>query len=264
MKYLFAFGAATDQGDWPVQEDAYWLDPMKGVFVLADAFGGADSGDRAAALAVSTVGEWMSKEDGLDAEQSAKRQAQFPFFSPEEYYMYMGLDSVNKKILDLNKDAASEAKAGVSLTVARFYESGRIIVGSVGACGSAVLRSGQAISLLPPDALSAQSGELIGARSDTFGEDFPLQFLGLVEAVDPDVRTFHFPRGDKLLLFTEGFCRGNKTILEQAALLAQDPIEPNLERKARELLEVARSSLGRIRNASVVLVDCRGGISTSP
>lgn len=256
MKRVMAFGAATKQGNWPVQEDSYWIEPVWGTYVLGDGIGGKRAGEIASSSSVQTVGSELIKRlrKGEDADgiESQRR------LSLEENHMRAALLNANSALLENNKKLEVGARAAVSMIAVQFLPSGRVILGNSGACGAVVLRGGQAIPLLSPQTFSVSQGNVSGTRSERFGRDFSLSGLGFFADLEPEVRTCHFQKGDYLLLFTEGFLQGNDAILRQAAMLLESGVmETNsLEEQAVELLGLSSEVQNWQKNASLILIDC--------
>ena len=249
MKRAMAFGAAAKKGDWPVQEDAFWVDPVARVFVLADGCGGAGVGDVVAARAVQETGEFLSTDRELDSDS--------PQLSPEEALMQQAFLRINSELIESNSQQGPEERGGVSLLAVQFHPSGRAVLGSCGACGAVILRNGRAIELIRPQTFAVMQGESVGAVDPRFGCDFPLTMLGMFDNPDPELRTCHFQANDTLLLYTEGMLAGNWELLQQAALITahEDP-GASLEEAAREILSLAQEGQKWHKNSSLILISC--------
>lgn len=257
MKRVMAFGAATRQGNWPVQEDSYWIEPVWGSYVLGDGMGGKGVGDLASSSLVKQIGKDLigrlrEKSEATDEIKDHKR------LSTEENQMRHALIEGNGWLMERNEDAEAEKRAAVSLVAAQFLPSGRVILGNAGACGAVVLREGKAISILRPQTFAIAQGNVSGSKDERFGTDFTLSGLGFYREFEPEIRTCHFQKGDILLLFTEGFMPGDDAILKQAAILSnsQEMADQTLEEQAVELLGLSSELQPWQRNASIILIDC--------
>ncbi len=257
MRRLIGFGAATHPGEWPAQEDAYWIDPVRGLFALADGFGGLGAGDRAAALAVEAFAEAIGNE------QIDSSEANSPL-SPEEIRLVQALRAANKAVDDFNHDRSHDARAGVSMLASMVLPAGRLVIASIGHAGAAILRRGKVVAHFPAQSFAASQGGVLGAKHPRFGLDFPLQFLGQGFPIEPFTRTYFAQSDDQLILFTEGFVAGGIEVLSQAALFLEADRESRTgaeapgeryELMAKELLELSRTAQAKPRNHSVILVD---------
>jgi serine/threonine protein phosphatase PrpC len=181
----FAYGAATTQGSWPVQEDGYFADPGAGVFALADGFGGRGAGDLAAKQALLEVrnaksSAGMPKEGTLSPTQIAHRDL---------------FADINKKILQWNDKRPPAARGGCSLLVAAVEREQQVTVTGCGTGSVFLLRGGVWLPLL-----SAQSPP----RRDPHSALFPAQALGVSRDVVPETRSLLWQSGDVLLLLSGG------------------------------------------------------------
>ncbi len=257
MKQVMAFGAATTQGDWPVQEDAYWIEPVWGSYVIGDGMGGKDVGDIASSKLVKRVGADLVARlrKGAESEEELKGHKRL---SAEENQMRSAMVAANAELMEQNKGSDPDQRAGVSLLAAQFLPSGRVILGNAGACGAVVLRGGNAISILSPQTFAISQGNVSGAKDERFGSDFSLSGLGFFAELEPEIRTCHFHQGDYLLLFSAGFVQGTDAILKQAAVMLEAGVAESqtLEQQTAELLALSGEAQASQRNASIVLIDC--------
>ncbi|MGZ3657136.1 MAG: PP2C family protein-serine/threonine phosphatase [Bdellovibrionota bacterium] len=187
MKQLrtFAFGAATAQGSWPVQEDGYFADPGTGVFALADGFGGRGNGDLAAKQALAEV-------RAAGSERSAREGS---LFSPAQAAHRDLFGEINKKLLAWNEKRAPGTRGGCSLILATVERTREIAITGCGACGAMLLRAGSFIPLLSPQS---------PPRETPAAPLFPLSALGLGREVGVESRTFLWQPQDLVLLFSSG------------------------------------------------------------
>lgn len=186
MKRTFAFGAATSQGSWPVQEDGFFADPTSGTFALADGFGGRGAGDLSAKLALQEVRAVMAadrppREGGILSPGQATHRDLFA--------------EINKKILQRNEKRAVGSRGGCSLLLATVEKEGELTVTGCGSCSAVLLRAGAWLPLL-----SAQSAPRVDAADPLF----PQQALGLGRELNPESRAFRWQAGDVVMLFTGG------------------------------------------------------------
>jgi serine/threonine protein phosphatase PrpC len=181
----FAYGAATSQGNWPVQEDGFFVDPGRGLFVLADGFGGRGNGDIAAKLALQ---EWRGAKADLAPRESG-------IYSPAQAWQRELFAEVNKKIMAWNEKRSPSSRGGCSLIAAGVHGDRELTITSVGACRAFLFRGGQWLTLVSPQASPRLfEGEAL----------FPQQALGLGRELNPETRAFNWEPGDLLFLFSSG------------------------------------------------------------
>ncbi len=186
MKRTIAYGAATSQGQWPVQEDGFFVDPGRGLFVLADGFGGRGSGDIAAKLA---LGAWRAARLELPPREGG-------LLSPAQAWQRELFSEVNKKLLQWNEKRAPGSKGGCSLIAAVVSKHRELTITSTGACCAFLLRQGRWIPLVTAQAAPRQlPAEPL----------FPQQALGIGPELVPESRSFTWEGGDLLFLFSSGF-----------------------------------------------------------
>jgi serine/threonine protein phosphatase PrpC len=188
MKRTFAYGAAMQQGAWPVQEDGYFLDPLQGFVALADGFGGRGVGDIAARTALqearSNAGEPLSGRSGTFLRgRQGERQREM-------------MHLINKKVLEWNEKRPAASRGGCSLLLAEADRERReFVVSQCGSCAAFLLRKGSLVPLLTPQAPPRTAAE-DGAIPD--------QGIGLGAEISPETRAIPWEAGDILFLFSGG------------------------------------------------------------
>jgi serine/threonine protein phosphatase PrpC len=205
-KRTFAFGAATNQGKWPVQEDGFYVNPGSGLFAVADGFGGPGNGDLAAKLAlrecrVPAAGIPPAPEGGG--------------FSPVQAWQRELLSLINKKLLLWNEARAPGARGGCSLILATLERDRLLALTGSGACAALLARGGRWQTLLSPQSPPRESQE---------AALFPDEALGLGKEIHPETRRLPLEPGDMLFLFTSGFAWEREA--RQAELLGQLAMRP--------------------------------------
>lgn len=183
MKRTIAYGAAAVQGDWPVQEDGFLVDPVAGFFALADGFGGAGSGDQAVRAAIQ------------EARMKGRELA------PRAESLAAALKEWNNKLDDWNKPRGPARRGACSMLIGKIESSGRAVLVNVGAIAVLLLRSGSMHTLLAPQCAPR---EYPGAPL------LPEQALGLGAEVFPEHRTLQLISGDVLLAASGGLAWDNE------------------------------------------------------
>jgi len=198
MKRTFAYGAATNQGNWPTQEDGFFVDPGAGLFALADGFGGRGNGDIAAKTALlkcrAPAGERLPRDGGI--------------YTPAQAWHRDLFGEINKNILGWNEKRAPAARGGCSLIVASVEREKELVVTGCGACSAFLLRQGNWLSLLSPQSPPrAQPGDAL----------FPSQALGVGRELNPETRSLIWQPGDILFLFSSGLAWEREAYLAELA-----------------------------------------------
>jgi serine/threonine protein phosphatase PrpC len=191
MKRTFAYGAATRQGAWPVQEDGYFMDPLHGFFVLADGFGGRGNGDLAAKAALLEARTAAGPTAGA-------RKGGAPFRGPLAEWQRGLFLAINKKLLQWNETRAPNSRGGVSLLlVSSDRERQEFTLSHCGACAAFLLRAGARrwLPVLTPQA---------PPRADAEASLAPDQAVGLGAEIEPETRSVPWQAGDVLFLFSSG------------------------------------------------------------
>jgi len=186
-------------------------DAARGVFAVADGFGGPEAGSNASKTAAEGVREFLIKEAG-------DLEATLPFvlrtyFSLAGNVLFNALVHANRKVLSLNRDKGIHEKGGASV-IAGFLDGDLLALASVGGCEAWLLREERAVQLVTPRAYSR--------LADPFGTEklttprFPLMALGISEDLEPEVWEFRIRPGDWLILST-----GSMGAFAQGELLAR-------------------------------------------
>jgi len=141
-------GAATDTGMLRDRnEDRYFLDPARGIFLVADGVGGQSAGELAAQIAVDTVRECLAGP-GTSAEERVRS----------------AITEANNRIFQLARDDDGLSGMACVLTLA-LVEDGRVTIGHVGDSRLYLIWNG-AIRKLTSDHSPVGEGEDSGELSE--------------------------------------------------------------------------------------------------
>ncbi|MGE3263453.1 MAG: PP2C family serine/threonine-protein phosphatase [Bacteriovoracia bacterium] len=182
MKQTIAFGVAAQQGNWPVQEDGYFVDPQERIFALADGFGGRGNGDIAAKMALRELRARLPRGEASKPASVASQRQLF-------------LD-INKIILEWNAKRPAAGRGGCSLALVQVGLTGLVTVTNCGGSVVGLVRNGACQALLSPQA---------APRARPGGAILPEQALGLGADISPETRVFPSLRGDLVFLASSGF-----------------------------------------------------------
>ncbi len=205
------------QGPVPVQEDYFEIDPKRGIFILADGFGGTP-GRRAAELAVRSIRQFLELEAGdLDATLPFELR---PYYSIAGNVLLNAVSFANQKVLDMNGERPAEQSGGASV-IAGYVDGKLLSVARVGACALHLRRGGQIRRLIAPKNLLEQVDPFAGEGP---GDAVPLMSIGTVRRLEPEISEFELRPGDELFFGTSGvgsLIRGEVAGLSDPSAISQ-------------------------------------------
>lgn len=229
MRKTIAYGAATIQGDWPVQEDGYFVDPAAGMFALADGIGGRGAGD----LAARTV-----------LQEARGKSRELP---PQADQLRQLFEDWNAKLLAWNAPRAPARRGACSLLLGSIAPNGRAFLAGVGSNAAFLLRSGSLHVLLSPQS---------APRAYPGAPLLPDQALGLQLKVHPELRSFSLVSGDVLLALTGGMAwEGEAFLLDLLGQMALRAQGEGLKDMASRLVEAHGGLAGQSWNRSLLLFE---------
>jgi hypothetical protein len=170
MKRTMAFGAALQQGTWPVQEDGFFVDPIAEIYVVGDGFGGRGAGDIAVKLALEEIRN-QKRESGFGTDLISR---------------------IHQKISKRNESLPISRKGGCSFAMAEARD-GVIYLSQIGVCSIFLFRAGRIFPVLLPQSAPRKEYQPLMA-------DFA---LGLPGELQFEKRRFPMESGDLL-----GICSG--------------------------------------------------------
>jgi serine/threonine protein phosphatase PrpC len=174
-----AFGAISQQGEWPCLEDGYFFDPINGVGVVVDGFGGRGAGDISSRW---LIGELRAVKASADFLNRARQ------LGPEAWRRNSSLP-VNKR--------------GGCSAIAFQISKGRVQLLCVGAMSVVLVRENQLVSIWSPQALPKEAFQPI----------FPTEAFGLSESPQLEQRELQLRGGDLLMMGSGGLGWGNDGLL---------------------------------------------------
>ncbi|MEO5969474.1 MAG: hypothetical protein ABIQ95_06070 [Bdellovibrionia bacterium] len=206
-----AISTFASKGRRPAQEDYLLVDREKGMFIIADGFGGPVPGQQAAKTACESVQHFLYKEAG-------DLEATLPFvlknyFSLAGNVLFNSLIFANKKVNALNKGKNIHEKGGASI-LAGFIDGDLLALANVGVCTGWLFRGGRSIELVVPRSFGRLRDPL--ERDSAMEYRAPLIALGMYENLEPEIVEYRITPGDWLVLNTDGIL---SQVIEQIAII---------------------------------------------
>lgn len=223
-------------------EDTFFVDLERGIFLVADGMGGHAAGEVASRLAADTVGGALVR--GVDAKLEADALAEA---------MRGSLHAAHEAILEYTSEDSSATGMGTTLTALVLCTDGSFRVGHIGDSRMYVLR-GSRLQQFTRDHTWVQrevdAGRLtaVAARRHRLSHILT-HALGADSADHPDVLSGNLAPGDVVLLCSDGLTG----MLPDRAIAAILNGPGSLAEQAAELIAAANARGGR-DNITAVLV----------
>jgi serine/threonine protein phosphatase PrpC len=238
-------GAASDTGRIRAQnEDAFHVDPERGLFIVADGMGGHQAGDVASKAVVSILPMMVA---------ARLKKLKGPRSLAIRYWLK---NDILKLSQQLHAEAAKQAGVrgmGATLVMA-LLRGDRAHIAHMGDSRVYLFRENH-LSQLTEDhsimALLLRGGEITAEEAKTHpARNQITRFVGMGDPVYPDVRTFPLKAGDRLLLCSDGLT-GMVSDKDIATILRATPVP----QQACDLLVQAANEAGGKDNITVVVVE---------
>jgi serine/threonine protein phosphatase PrpC len=202
------------QGARPAQEDHAIAAGDKGIFVVADGFGGPRAGADASRVACEAVRSFLVKEAG-------DLEATLPFvlrtyFSLVGNVLFNALIHANRKVAALNRGKDANEKGGASV-LAAYLDGDLLALANVGGNSAWILRAGECAELVTPRTYGRLRDPL-GVATAYEGEQdrAPLMSVGTADDLEPEIFEYRVRPGDWVILHTDGL---DFTVREEVASL---------------------------------------------
>ena len=238
-----ALSTFSAQGPRPCQEDQFLVDRERGIYVMADGFGGLPAGIDAAKISCETIRSYLFKEAG-------DQEATFPFvlrtyFSLAGNVLFNSLIYANRKLRGMNQSKSVHERGGASV-IAAFMDGDLLSLANVGVCTAWLMRAGSGVDLVIPRSYRHLTDPF---HTDRVNEVLaPLMALGICEDLEPEITEVRIQAGDWLVLATDGIPDQTRKQLIQLQDGTQTPDQ------AVQKIDVLLSKLTVRENASMVVI----------
>jgi serine/threonine protein phosphatase PrpC len=186
-------------------EDAFTLDEIEGLFIVADGMGGHAAGEVAAKITVETIGEFI-------AATRQKEEATWPFKYNHELAfnsnrLAIAIEKANERVM--SAVAAQPWLKGMGTTVVAGLLNEKILsLAHVGDSRAYLYRDGE-LTRLTDDHSWVHEQVSAGILTEDEAKTHPLKnvvtrALGGGPSVSPDLREMEFSKGDAFLFCSDG------------------------------------------------------------
>ena len=189
----------TAKGNRPAQEDHLLIAEKKGIYVVADGFGGPEPGYQAAKTACDSVYDFLSREGGDE-------DATLPFelrsyFSLSGNILFNAFMHANEKVNRMNDERDVHERGGASV-IGGFLDGNLLSIANVGACSAWLFRGQSYQRLILPKTYERMVDPTQLANQN--GNDVPLMSLGTAAHLEPEITEVILQKGDWVLMHTDG------------------------------------------------------------
>lgn len=244
--------AMSDRGKVRVKnEDHFFIDKVRGLYLLADGMGGARGGERASQLAVETVAEMLRDKIAPDASAllQAVEGANGRVLAEARHNPKLeGMGTTLVAAVDLGESVSSQSQG----TLAQSFAIASVGDSRAYLCDSAGLRA------ITEDQTWVQDvGRPLGLDEETLSRH-PMRHvltmaIGVAEVVDVRYYKIAVPSDGFLLLSSDGLHGVVPAALIEKILREDAPGNTTLEEKCNHLIQAARQA-GGPDNITVVLI----------
>lgn len=218
-------------------EDAFWLEPKRGLYIVADGMGGAQAGEHASRLAVEAVAAFVKTLNGT--------------VTPEN--MAQAFEQANANV---RKAAAADHELeGMGTTLVAAVEQGEdLLIASVGDSRAYSCRNGQLKAITEDQSWVNEVGRRIGMEEEALRVHPMRHVLTMAIGVGEKLRVNQYRHavepGETILLCSDGLYG---VVPEPVIKEAINNGARTMEEKCRYLIEAARDA-GGPDNITVVLL----------
>jgi len=246
INVTFMAAARSDQGKVrDHNEDAWFADVDRGIFIVADGLGGCAGGEVASRIVVERLPSL------LDSEQS-------PHSQDASNSVEKAINKLNGIVREAGREHQELSGMGSTLVLA-MIRGERILIAHVGDSRAYLLHDGSFIRLTRDHSVIQDmlDAGLITPREAAVHPSRAIvtQCIGTSGKVSPDISHIDFQSGDRLLLCSDGL---TNMLADQdiAAILAQ---QTRLDTISRDLIQAANNAGGE-DNVTIIVVESASNV----
>ncbi|MGH7856359.1 MAG: PP2C family protein-serine/threonine phosphatase [Candidatus Binatia bacterium] len=213
-------------------EDAYFVDPERGLFIVADGMGGHAAGEVASQLAIETISKKVAPTSSI-----------WPFgrTQRERDLLIRAIRDANKRVRSVASE--DESRRGMGTTVVVLWVCGRRAhVAHVGDSRIYRFRRGGLVQLTRDHSWPSEDGGMRNVLTRAVGAE---------AEVEVDHRVVEIAEGDVFLLCSDGLTR----TVDDAAIVRTLQEGRDAEAVAARLIDLAKAN-GAPDNVTVALAYC--------
>lgn len=187
-------------------EDAFHLDPARGLAVICDGMGGHAGGDIASRTAVEVVAAVIAAQDRADEGRTPSQAEEEKAAADAALTVRSAVVAANRRINTLNRQRGFAEGRGMGTTLVGLWRvpgTGRVIVFHAGDSRLYRLRDGE-LRLLTRDHSLYQVWLDNGRRGQAPHRNIIVRALGTGEQVEPDIAFHDLQPDDLYLLCSDG------------------------------------------------------------
>ncbi len=230
---LKAVSTFSNHGSRGFQEDHCLVHKERGIFIVADGFGGPTFGAQAAQTACESVQRFLVKEAGdLDATLPFVLRS---YFSLAGNVLFNALVFANHKVRKVNTGKEVHERGGASV-IAGFMDGDLLAIANVGACSASLFRKGQKVELVIPRTYGRLKDPFL-TDATMYEQGIPLMAMGMAEDLEPEIFEYRLMQGDWLAFHSDGLTQNLK---QEMLSIYNEELEPSIAiQKVSSLIERA-------------------------
>ncbi|MDR1936016.1 MAG: Stp1/IreP family PP2C-type Ser/Thr phosphatase [Candidatus Accumulibacter sp.] len=240
-------------------EDVVFINPARGLVILADGMGGYNAGEVASDIAISFLASAL-ETSFFDPVQGVSKSAGRP--SPSCCFAE-SIGQANLAIYNAGRSEPIYAGMGTTLVMVLFFDN-RITVAHIGDSRLYRLRDEQIAVMTRDHSLLQEQVDhgMITAEEARFAlnKNLVTRALGVEPTVEAEIHAYDVQPGDIYLLCSDGL---NDMVSDEEILLVLQTLSANMEQTADQLIQMANDNGGR-DNVSVILVKVLQAFPESP
>ena len=242
----FTWAACSDVGKVRQKnEDAYFVEPEMGLFIVSDGMGGHRGGEVASAFVVNDLS--VSIDTGFGRLRSKTPR-------PIRNLIKRSIRRHNKQVLAEAENESGCKDMGATLVLALIH-AGRATIANLGDSRLYRFRGGKLTQLSRDHSVISElieQGKLQPDQAENHeAEGVITQYMGMSQHAEPHIKSFRLKKGDRLLLCSDGLT-DMLTDTQIRDILLQQP-DPDA---AVQTLTQNADAAGGADNITVILIHC--------
>ena len=206
----------SHSGTRSAQEDFLHIDPEKGVFIVADGFGGAGPGLAAAQSVCESIKRFLYR--GAKDQDATLPFVLRQYFSLAGNVLFNAVLFANQTLHRSNTGKNVHEKGGAS-AVAAYLDDDLLAIAHVGCCLAWIFRGDRFAPLVMPRTY----GRLTDPVADPISQpdlQAPLMAYGMYPDLEPEISEYRIQEGDWIVLSTDGLLSAQESSVSLNQILS--------------------------------------------